>query len=371
MTGDMRPPIAPSRDIRPPIAPLRDIRPSVAPPRVGLPMPLAAGLTAVLAGGLFLMLEGRRVAPVRADVAQLAGTPAPPPLALAPDAPAPVAAPVPVVAAHPVWAPPHYPMSRPLPARFTPGMAAPFAMPQPVDEIPPSAPRKSMLRGDAAGAMVYDTTAGPGGQVMGEGVRGHAEAGDETAHAALIHGRGQLIPEGTSLAAVLETPLISDHPGLARAMITADVRGFDGTHVLIPRGSRLVGEFRADAGGGQRRILVTWTRLIRADGVAIRIASPATDPLGGAGIAGRVNSHFGERFAAAVLQSALTVGVNVASEAASSGAMGLWLGGPVGGGAQGLMPSANRAATIKVREGAQIAVLVAHDLDFSGTPAWR
>ena len=45
--------------------------------------------------------------------------------------------------------------------------------------------------------------------------------------------------------------------------------------------------------------------------------------------------------------------------------------GGAGGGAQGLMPSANRAATIKVREGAQIAVLVAHDLDFSGTPAWR
>jgi type IV secretion system protein VirB10 len=78
--------------------------------------------------------------------------------------------------------------------------------------------------------------------------------------------------------------------------------------VLIPRGSRLIGEFKADNMPGKRRVLVTWNRLIRPDGVAIRIASPATDALGGAGIAGAVNTHWMERFASAVLQSALTVG---------------------------------------------------------------
>jgi type IV secretion system protein VirB10 len=36
-----------------------------------------------------------------------------------------------------------------------------------------------------------------------------------------------------------------------------------------------------------------------------------------------------------------------------------------------LAPGANRAPTVKVKEGTRIAVLVAHDLDFAGTPAWR
>ena len=72
--------------------------------------------------------------------------------------------------------------------------------------------------------------------------------------------------------------------------------------VLVPRGSRLIGEYRSDVRSGQKRVLVQWTRLIRPDGLAIRIGSPAADQLGSAGIPGRVNTHFVARFASAVLQ---------------------------------------------------------------------
>ena len=84
--------------------------------------------------------------------------------------------------------------------------------------------------------------------------------------------------------------------------------------VLIPRGSRLIGEYRSEVAPGQRRALVNWTRLIRPDGVTIAIGSPAGDPLGRGGISARVNSHFFERFAGAILQSALDIGVNLASQ---------------------------------------------------------
>ncbi|WP_164040702.1 TrbI/VirB10 family protein, partial [Serratia marcescens] len=88
---------------------------------------------------------------------------------------------------------------------------------------------------------------------------------------------------------------------------------FDGTRVLIPRGSRLIGEYGSDTETGQKRMLVNWIRLIRPDGATIAIGSPATDPLGQGGIRASVNSHFFERFAGAILQSALDVGVNLAA----------------------------------------------------------
>ncbi|NBC35635.1 type IV secretion system protein B10 [Novosphingobium sp. FSY-8] len=214
--------------------------------------------------------------------------------------------------------------------------------------------------------------AGDGGGAGAAGPPGSGVmTGEDTARATLIRARSATVPQGAIIAAVLETPLNSDRPGMARAMVTQDVRGFDGTRVLIPRGSRLIGEFKADATPGQRRILVMWSRLIRPDGVAVRIGSPVADSMGGAGVTGSVNSHAFERFSSAVLQSALTVGVNVASRLGDGGAV--WMTYPLQNNQLGqqLVPGTQRGNTIKVREGANIAVLVARDLDFSGMPALR
>ena len=132
------------------------------------------------------------------------------------------------------------------------------------------------------------------------------------ARAGMFANRGTTVPQGTLIPAVLETALDSTRPGFARAIVSRDVRGFDGSRVLIPRGSRLIGEYRSDVQPGQHRALVNWTRLIRPDGVTIAIGSPAADTLGGGGIRANVNSHFFARFAGAILQSVLDVGVNLA-----------------------------------------------------------
>ncbi|WP_010338608.1 TrbI/VirB10 family protein, partial [Sphingobium yanoikuyae] len=106
------------------------------------------------------------------------------------------------------------------------------------------------------------------------------------------------------------------------------------------------------------------------DGVAIRVGSPAADVLGGAGINGRVNTHFFERFGNAVLQSALTVGVNIASRPKSNSVI-VGLPGQIGATGQNLLPNVDPAPTIKVASGAEISVFVAKDLDFSGTGVRR
>jgi type IV secretion system protein VirB10 len=331
-------------------------------PRDGLPLPLLLGLVFVLGLGLFLLLEGHRQRPRDMPLAMVA-TPMIPELSLA----EPVReAPVRAVAVQ-AMAPPAA-----MRAVATMPYSAPYSPPVGlVGEEPlvaPHAPRPAGGRAEHGGALVLDLTQGGGVPVNGAAEAAPAE---DVVRAAPMRGRATIMAQGTMLDAVLETPLNSDRPGLARAIVGEDVRGFDGSRILIPRGSRLIGEFKADTNPGQRRVLVSWTRLIRPDGVAIRIASPAVDPLGGAGVPGSVNTHFVERFSAAVLQSALAVGVNVASTLPVQGAGAVYLGLPAQQMGGSLTQGANRVPTVKVREGTRIAVLVAHDLDFSGTPAWR
>jgi type IV secretion system protein VirB10 len=185
--------------------------------------------------------------------------------------------------------------------------------------------------------------------------------------ATLIANRSSLVIEGTIITATLETAIDSTRPGAIRATVAEDVRGFDGRRILIPRGARLIGEYRADVQSGQRRVLATWTRLIRPDGVAVLIAAPAADALGGAGIPGRVQSNFLQRFASAVLQSALNVGVNLASRTNGSTV----IVGPIGGNMGQVLPTPEARRSITVAAGKPVAVFVARDLDFSDVPGWR
>jgi type IV secretion system protein VirB10 len=209
----------------------------------------------------------------------------------------------------------------------------------------------------AAAAAAAPTAAGA------EGAGGAAFTPAGRARAGMFANRSTTVPQGTLIPAVLETALDSTRPGFARALVSRDVRGFDGSRVLIPRGSRLIGEYRSEAAPGQRRALVNWTRLIRPDGVTMAIGSPAGDPLGRGGIKAKVNTHFFERFAGAILQSALDIGVNLASRA-GNGTTIIALPGGAQSVAQIVQP-AQVTPTLKVRQGTSISIFVARDLDFT------
>lgn len=112
-----------------------------------------------------------------------------------------------------------------------------------------------------------------------------------------------LVAQGTMIRGVLETAVQSDLPGMVRAVVTENVWSFDGRRVLIPAGSRLVGEYKSGLTRGQTRVFVVWTRLLRSDGVSVQLGSNGTDDLGRAGSAGTVDNHYVERFGAAILLS--------------------------------------------------------------------
>ena len=171
------------------------------------------------------------------------------------------------------------------------------------------------------------------------------------------------VPQGALIQAVLETALDSNRPGFVRAIVSRDVRSFDGTKILIPRGSRLFGEYKADLVDGQNRAFILWQKLTRPDGIQINVESPAADPLGRAGVKGSVNTHFFQRFAGSILQSALDIGVGIATRSASDGTVVVGLPGS----SQTVINPAQSTIkpTLKVRHGSSVSVFVARDLDFS------
>ena len=174
------------------------------------------------------------------------------------------------------------------------------------------------------------------------------------------------VPQGMIIPAVLETALDSTRAGAARAIVSRDVMSFDGSRVLIPRGSRLYGEYASDLGQGQRRALITWLRLTRPDAVIVSLDSPAADPLGRAGVGGKVNTHFFARFGSAILQSVLDIGVGVATRSAVKDGLIVALPGSTQQVTGQLSQQGQQVQpTLRVRQGTSVSVFVARDLDFS------
>ncbi|WP_447727350.1 TrbI/VirB10 family protein [Sphingomonas koreensis] len=343
-----------------------DVRPVIAG-RSFAPSGIAIALGLALFGVLlFLVLDSRRTAletpAVRvtaADRARLAGS-EPPPLYVPP---APRAADTaPAAAATPQTVPfvlPEPPTRQPR-MDYIPQPAPPILQPPPMQIPPPPIPE----RAGSNAALVLDRSGAQEGGPAGEGAApATAQPPGVRATATVLTNRATTVAQGTLIPAVLETGFDSTKPGFARAIVSRDVRSFDGSRILIPRGSRLTGEYAGGAESGQRRAVINWTRLVRPDGVAIAIGSPATDPVGRNGVRASVNSHLLERIFPAILQSALDIGVNLASRPSNGGVV---LALPSAGGSQIAGSQSPPAPTLSVRPGTSIAVFVTRDLDFTG-----
>ena len=112
-----------------------------------------------------------------------------------------------------------------------------------------------------------------------------------------------LLGRGSVIAAVLETALDSDLPGLVRARVSRDVYDtLTSSHVLIPRGSQLVGTYGNTVRGGQRRLFVSWNDLRLPDGTPIDLQDFSTLGADGAsGVKGRRSTGLLAALGAAVL----------------------------------------------------------------------
>ena len=191
----------------------------------------------------------------------------------------------------------------------------------------------------------------------------------ETATASQLQNLDSLIAQGTMIGGILETAIQSDLPGMVRAVISEDVYSFDGSHLLIPKGSKLVGRYRSGVTRGQSRVFVIWNRMIRNDGVSVNIGSYGTDNLGRSGLNGEVDTHFFERFGSSVLLSMIDAGLKIgvdSLEDSDSATVALETGDDFSRASEiALENSIAIPPTIHVDQGKKIKVFVGKDLDFS------
>lgn len=267
----------------------------------------------------------------------------------------------------------------PVPAQaITPATAPATPAPQPVLAAPPqAAPALAPAANPALSpTVVFDASALPGpaiGPIAPLAAPGGPanQPGGNDDFASRIGGVGggpatatqmidpkTTVTQGTLIPAVLETAIDTDVPGYVRAVVSADVRSFDGSRVLIPRSSRLIGQYKSGLQAGQKRAYVIWTRLLRPDGVSVSIASPAVAFSGETGLAGKVDSHFFERFGSAMLLSVITGLSTIGNNPM------LMMGGQSAA-ATAVGQSGQIGPTVRVRQGQPIRVFTARDLDFS------
>jgi type IV secretion system protein VirB10 len=131
--------------------------------------------------------------------------------------------------------------------------------------------------------------------------------------AEVIANPSNTVMQGTVIQAALETAISSELAGQVRAITSENVYSYDGTRLLIPAGSRLIGRYRSGADIAQSRLTIAWDRIIMPNNQTVVISSFGADELGRSGTTGFVDTRFAERFGSAALISLISAAPSVAA----------------------------------------------------------
>lgn len=188
-----------------------------------------------------------------------------------------------------------------------------------------------------------------------------------------------LLP-GTVIPAVLITGMNSELPGDVVAQVERDV--FDSAtlrHVLIPKGTRLVGAYDDQIAYGQNRAIVAWTTMVFPDGRTVGLPGlPGLDLQGAAGLQDRTDRHLDRVFGTAVALAAVGTGlalavperdgVDLSPQTVASAQVAIELGRVA---TELLRRELDVEPTITVRPGYRLLVFLARAMEFDGpyTPA--
>jgi type IV secretion system protein VirB10 len=182
------------------------------------------------------------------------------------------------------------------------------------------------------------------------------------------HGQPFVVFEGTTIDTVLTNRLDGEFAGPVKVMVSNPVYSHDGQHVLIPEGSFLLGDTQKVSGFGQKRLAVTFHRLLMPDEYSADLDQfHGLDQIGDTGLRDKVNSHYLEIFGASI---ALGVIAGAAEATSNSGYNQTGSDAYRQGIASSLSQSSanvldrfiNIPPTITIREGHRIKVYITQDM---------
>lgn len=187
------------------------------------------------------------------------------------------------------------------------------------------------------------------------------------ARASMLPNRNYLVTAGTLIPCILQTAMNSAQPGYTSCLIPRDVYSENGRVVLMEKGTKVLGEYHGGIQQGQNRLFVLWTRAVTPQGVRIDLASPGSDALGRAGIAGSVDTFFWARFGSALLLSLVDDAAYIAGQSVSGGNNNFnnTTRTPSEGAGIALQNSINIRPVLKKNQGEEVGIFVAKDFNFA------
>jgi type IV secretory pathway VirB10-like protein len=128
-------------------------------------------------------------------------------------------------------------------------------------------------------------------------------------------GKNHVVFEGTVLESVLVNRLNGDFAGPVICQISTDVFSRDHNELLIPAGTRILGETKKVSDVGQERLAVVFHRLIMPDGYSVDLDQAAgLSQIGETALHDKVNNHYFRIFGASIAVGAIaglsTIGAN-------------------------------------------------------------
>lgn len=229
--------------------------------------------------------------------------------------------------------------------------------------------------------ILAEQDARAGSQAAG-GIPGALPAGQEDDQVTLakpISNPDGLLVRGTYIRCILETRIISDFDGFTSCIVTEPVYSINGHNLLLPKGSKMLGQYAAKE-PTSARMQVVWDRITTPNGLDVKLEGPGIDNLGSAGHPGQYDAHWGNKIASALFISMLSDAFKYAAAEYGPETTTVGLGSGVitqqpfesntarsiqDIAEQAVAKSGRRPSTVTINQGTVLNVYVAKDVDFT------
>lgn len=218
-------------------------------------------------------------------------------------------------------------------------------------------------------SLPITTTAATPVQQPAAGSAKTAESAQNPEKYAFDHADGRLhrIDESTIIPATLLNQLDGEFAGPVICQISENIYDASGLNLLIPAGSKVLGEARAVNSNNQHRLAVVFHRITMPDGYSLSLDKfPALDQAGSTAMTGNVNHHYLQTFGASLAVGGIAGLAQIGNSASSYSP---WYGFREGVSQQMAMSSQqvldrylNRYPTITIKPGSRAKIILMADL---------